>query len=39
MREYVGYATNKQERLKEMRYQLDQSLGQVKGVPIVDISP
>ena len=30
--------TNKQERLKEMRYQLDQSLGQVKGVPIVTIS-
>ena len=29
--------TNKQERLKEMRYQLDQSLGQ-SGVPIVTIS-
>lgn len=30
--------TNKQERLKELRYQLDQSLGQVKGVPVVTIS-
>lgn len=29
---------NKQERLKELRYQLDQSLGQVKGVPVVTIS-
>lgn len=30
--------TNKQERLKELRYQLDQSLGQVKGVPVVTVS-
>jgi GTP-binding protein len=30
--------TNKQERLKEMRYQLDQSLGQVKGVPVATVS-
>ena len=30
--------TNKQEALKEFRYKLDQSLGQVKGVPLVTIS-
>jgi GTP-binding protein len=30
--------TNKQERLKEIRYQLDQSMGQVKGVPVATIS-